>query len=89
MDSPVCFAAQDCGAGFRGRGDQFHKREQSNMHVTTVAVDLANSVFQITVADEHWRVVKTQRLTRSQFECWLLNREVALVVMEACSSAHH
>jgi len=59
------------------------------MHATTVAVDLAKSVFQIAVADEHWRVVETQRLTRTQFERWFLNREVDLVVMEACGSAHH
>ncbi|MFT7775536.1 IS110 family transposase [Roseateles sp.] len=58
------------------------------MHATTVAVDLAKSVFQIAVADEHWRVVETQRLTRSQFERWFLHREVGLVVMEACGSAH-
>jgi transposase len=83
------FAAQDGGAGFHGRGDQFHKHEESDMHATTVAVDLAKSVFQIAVADDHWRVVETQRLTRSQFERWFLNREVGLVVMEACGSAHH
>ncbi len=59
------------------------------MHATTVAVDLAKSVFQIAVADEHWHVVETQRLTRSQFERWFLNREIGLVVMEACGSAHH
>jgi len=59
------------------------------MHATTVAVDLAKSVFQIAVADEHWRVVETQRLTRTQFERWFLNREVGVVVMEACGSAHH
>ncbi len=59
------------------------------MHATTVAVDLAKSVFQIAVADEHWRVVETQRLSRSQFERWFLNREIGLVVMEACGSAHH
>ncbi len=42
------------------------------MHATTVAVDLAKSVFQLAVADEHWRVVETQRLTRSQFERWFV-----------------
>jgi hypothetical protein len=73
------FAAQDCGAGFHGRGDQFHKHEESDMHATTVAVDLAKSVFQIAVADEQWRVVETQRLTRSQFERWFFNREIGLV----------
>jgi transposase len=59
------------------------------MNATTVAVDLAKSVFQLAVADEHWRVVDTQRLTRTQFERWFLNREVNLVIMEACGSAHH
>lgn len=59
------------------------------MHATTVAVDLAKSVFQIAVADDKWKVVEQHRLTRTQFERWFANREVALVVMEACGSAHH
>ena len=59
------------------------------MNATTVAVDLAKSVFQLAVADANWRVVETQRLTRTQFERWFLNREVNLVIMEACGSAHH
>ena len=59
------------------------------MHATTVAVDLAKSVFQIAVADEHWRIVESQRLTRTQFERLFANRSVDLVVMEACGSAHH
>ncbi len=59
------------------------------MHATTVAVDLAKSVFQLAVADEQWRIVDTQRLTRSQFERWFVNRSVGLVIMEACGSAHH
>lgn len=59
------------------------------MNATTVAVDLAKSVFQLAVADEHWHIVETQRLTRSQFERWFANRAVDLVIMEACGSAHH
>jgi len=59
------------------------------MNATTVAVDLAKSVFQIAVADERWHIVETQRLTRTQFERWFANRSVSLVVMEACGSAHH
>jgi transposase len=54
-----------------------------------VGVDLAKSVFQIAVADANWRVVEEQRLTRTQMERWFTNRVVGLVVMEACSSAHH
>jgi len=59
------------------------------MNATTVAVDLAKNVFELAVADAHWKVTERARLTRSQFERWFQNREVALVVMEACGSAHY
>lgn len=59
------------------------------MNATTVAVDLAKSVFQLAVADSHWKIVETHRLTRTQFERWFINRAVGQVVMEACGSAHH
>jgi transposase len=59
------------------------------MNATTVAVDLAKSVFQLAVADASWKVVQTHRLTRTQFERWFHNREVTLVIMESCGSAHH
>lgn len=59
------------------------------MHTTIVAVDLAKSVFQLAVADAAWRVTEHHRLTRSQFERWFINRNVSLVIMEACGSAHH
>ena len=59
------------------------------MDATTVAVDLAKSVFEVAVADGHWRVIERARLTRGQFERWFVNRAVGLVVIEACGSAHH
>ncbi len=59
------------------------------MNATTVAVDLAKSVFQVAVADTSWRVIEQHRLTCAQFERFFDNRAVALVVMEACGSAHH
>jgi len=59
------------------------------MNATTVAIDLAKNVFQLAVADCHWKVVERHRLTRSQFERWLHNRAVDRVVMEACGSAHY
>lgn len=64
MDSPVIL--RDIGAlVFIGVGIRSSKRKESDMNATTVAVDLAKSVFQLAVADEHWRVVETQRLTRT------------------------
>jgi transposase len=59
------------------------------MNATTVAVDLAKSVFQLAVADTDWRVIESHRLSRTQFERWFVNRNVSLVIMEACGSAHH
>ena len=59
------------------------------MNATTVAVDLAKNVFELAVADQHWRVIERHRLTRGQFERWFANRAVCRVVMEACGSAHH
>ena len=54
-----------------------------------VGVDLSKNIFQLAVADCHWKVVESHRLTRSQFERWFDNRAVGLVIMEACGSAHH
>jgi transposase len=59
------------------------------MNATTVAVDLAKNVFELAVADGRWQVIEHCRLTRAQFERWFANREVGLVIMEACGSAHH
>ncbi len=59
------------------------------MNATTVAVDLAKNVFQLAVAEDSWKVIESHRLTRSQFERWFQNRDVSLVIMEACGSAHH
>jgi transposase len=59
------------------------------MNATTVAVDLAKNVFELAVADRHWKVTERTRLTRGQFQRWFVNKQVSLVVMEACGSAHH
>jgi transposase len=59
------------------------------MNATTVAVDLAKNVFELAVANEHWRVIERCRRSRGQLERWFANRQVEMVVMEACGSAHH
>jgi hypothetical protein len=45
-------------------------REELEMNASTVAVDLAKSVFQLAVADQGRRVMETHRLTRAQFARW-------------------
>ena len=59
------------------------------MNAPPVEVALSKSAFQIAVADTTWLPIASHRLTRTQFERWFANREVGLVVMEACGSAHH
>src|SRR5438132_12673893 len=65
------------------------EQEESEMNATTVAVELGKNVFELAIADVHWKILERARLTRAQFERWFDNREVDLVVMEACGSAHH
>lgn len=57
-------------------------------HRTTIAVDLAKSVFEVAVSDTPGRVASRHRLSRGQFERFMLRREPANVVMEACGMAH-
>lgn len=59
------------------------------MNFTTVAVDLAKSVFEIAVADADWRIVERQRLNRTRFAAFFVHQAPCLVVMEACGSAHY
>lgn len=58
------------------------------MNATTIAVDLAKTAFQLAEANDAWQIVRTHRLTRRQFEPFFANRQVKLVIMEACGSAH-
>lgn len=59
------------------------------MNTTTIGVDLAKSVFQVSVANQVGRIVSRKRFSRSQFDRFLANHEPATLVMETCSSAHH
>lgn len=56
---------------------------------TTIAVDLAKSVFQVAVSGAPGRVDEHHRLTRSRLLAFFARRPAAVVMMEACGSAHH
>ena len=53
------------------------------MDATTVAVDLAKDVFQVTFANRAGRIIDRQRLTRRQFER-LLDGMLARIVWAVC-----
>ena len=56
---------------------------------TTIAVDIAKSVFEIAESREPGRVSRRRRLSRGQMLKEFTNREPATVVMEACGTSHH
>jgi len=58
------------------------------MRMSTIAVDLAKTVFEVAIADGSGHVVRRHRLTRVQFERLLREEPAAHVVMEACGTAH-
>jgi len=59
------------------------------MKLNPVGIDLSKSVFQLSIADEKHRIVTRKRLSRHQFQRWLVTTERAHLVMEACGTSHH
>ena len=58
------------------------------MYPTTIAVDLAKAVFQVSVANDRGRILERHRLTRRQFERFIVEAPTAHFVVEACATAH-
>jgi transposase len=56
---------------------------------TTIAVDLAKNVFQIAVSRHPGKIAEAHRLSRTQFLPFFAGRQAAVVLLEACGSAHH
>ena len=59
------------------------------MKNTTIAVDLAKSVFQVAVSHTPGRVDVERRLSRERFLEYVAKQPPATVLLEACGSAHH
>jgi transposase len=59
------------------------------MEHTTIAVDLAKSVFQIAVSHRPGHVDEERRLSRDRLLRFFAQQPPATVVLEACGSAHH
>jgi transposase len=55
---------------------------------TTIAIDLAMTVFELAAADESGRIIERRRFSRRQFEQYFSNRSADKIVMEACGMAH-
>ncbi len=59
------------------------------MKDTTIAVDLAKSVFQVAVSHQPGHVDAERRRARERFLEYLAKQPPATVLLEACGSAHH
>lgn len=58
------------------------------MQSRIIAVDLAKSVFEVAVANPQCRVLERHRLSRKAFSAFIAAQPPALVLLEACGSAH-
>ena len=59
------------------------------MEHTTIAVDLAKSVFQVAVSHKAGRVDSERRLSRDRFLEYMVQQPPATVLLEACGSSHY
>lgn len=59
------------------------------MQPTTIAVDLAKSVFEVAVSHRAGVVASRHRFSRRQFSRFLAEQPPSTVVMEACGTAHY
>ena len=59
------------------------------MGATTIAVDLAKSIFEVAVSDRPGNVAENHRLSRDRMMRFFAQREEATVVFEACGTAHY
>jgi transposase len=59
------------------------------MEHTTIAVDLAKSVFQVAVSHRPGHVSVERRLSRTRLLTYFAQQPPATVLLEACGSAHH
>jgi transposase len=64
-------------------------RKETEMDATTVAVDVAKTVFELAGANGAWRIVLRRRLNRTEFARFLATCGPVHVVMEACGMAHY
>ena len=58
------------------------------MKCNTIGIDLAKSVFELAIANSHWKIIAQKRLDRQRFHRFFQNLAPTHLVMEACGTAH-
>jgi transposase len=59
------------------------------MNSTTIAVDVAKTVFEVAVSEHPGQVRERHRFSRERFRRYLGEQPPAAILMEACGSAHY
>ena len=54
-----------------------------------IAIDLAKDIFELALADQTSHILERRRLNRKQLSTFLQQQPAALVLMEACGTAHY
>lgn len=65
------------------------RKEESEMNVTTIGLDLAKTIFQVHGVDAHGKVVLQKTLKRKEVLTFFAKRVTCLIGMEACAGAHY
>jgi hypothetical protein len=63
-------------------------RRRPVMHIHTVGIDIAKTVFHLVALDEYGSVVVKKKCSRSQLLLHTANMKADVIGMEACSGAH-
>src|SRR5436309_1251060 len=58
------------------------------MELHTIGIDLGKTGFHLVGLDRRGQVVVRKKFSRTQLLCFMANRPVCLIGMEACSDAH-
>ncbi len=80
----VVMPARRGRGGSEGQDDEGFAPDRS----TTIAIDVAKSVFEVAVSEQPGQVCDCPRLSREQFRRFLTERPAATILMDACGSAH-
>ncbi|MBY0273345.1 MAG: IS110 family transposase [Alphaproteobacteria bacterium] len=59
------------------------------MNITTLGIDLAKNIFQITGMNKYGKVVLTKRLGREKITAFIAQQPPCLIGMEACGSSNY
>jgi transposase len=65
------------------------QQEESTVKTTTIAIDLAKSVFEIGISYHAGHVARNHRLTRRELAEFMAAQPAATVILEACGSSHY